>query len=118
MIEPKRGEVWRADLEPMRGDEINKTRPVVVISDDDIGALNLRVVVPVTNWNRRYERYQWMARLEPNAMNGLTKTSAADTFQIRSLSVSRFKERIGTLLEETVEEIAETVALTIGYNPA
>ena len=49
MIEPKRGDIWRADLEPTRGDEINKMRPVVVISDDDIGALNLRVVVPVTN---------------------------------------------------------------------
>ena len=42
MSEPKRGEIWRADLEPTRGDEINKTRPVVVLSDDNVGVLELR----------------------------------------------------------------------------
>jgi mRNA-degrading endonuclease toxin of MazEF toxin-antitoxin module len=32
MIDPKRGEVWLVDLNPTRGQEIQKTRPVVVLS--------------------------------------------------------------------------------------
>ncbi len=30
--DPKRGEIWRIDLEPTRGDEIRKSRPAVVVS--------------------------------------------------------------------------------------
>ena len=37
MNSPKRGEIWWANLEPTRGQEINKKRPVVVLSSDDLG---------------------------------------------------------------------------------
>jgi len=33
----QRGEIWWANLEPTRGQEINKKRPVVVLSSDDLG---------------------------------------------------------------------------------
>ena len=35
---PKRGEVWLVDLDPTRGQEIKKKRPVVVLSADPIGS--------------------------------------------------------------------------------
>lgn len=47
MPEPTRGEIWRVDLEPTRGDEIRKTRPAVVVSTDTVGKLRLRIIVPV-----------------------------------------------------------------------
>ena len=31
---PQRGEVWRADLDPVRGHEQAGTRPILIISDD------------------------------------------------------------------------------------
>ncbi len=34
MSTPKRGEIWLVDLNPTKGQEIQKTRPVVVISSD------------------------------------------------------------------------------------
>jgi mRNA interferase MazF len=34
MTNPSRGEIWLVDLDPTRGQEIQKTRPVVVISTD------------------------------------------------------------------------------------
>lgn len=86
--DPVRGEIWRADLEPTRGDEIRKTRPVVVMSDDRIGRLRLRIVVPITEWDDRFAAHPWMVRLEPDASNGLAKASAADTFQVRSMSIT------------------------------
>jgi mRNA interferase MazF len=33
MASPKRGEIWWVDLEPAKGDEINKTRPAIVLSE-------------------------------------------------------------------------------------
>jgi len=30
----KRGEIWRIELDPTRGDEIQKTRPAVIVSDE------------------------------------------------------------------------------------
>jgi hypothetical protein len=37
-----------------------------------------------------------MTKLEPDKENGLTKISAADSFQIRSVSQERFVKQIGT----------------------
>jgi mRNA interferase MazF len=34
MINAKRSEVWLVDLNPTRGQEIQKTRPVIIISSD------------------------------------------------------------------------------------
>ena len=48
--DPKRGEVWLVDLNPTRGQEIQKRRPVVVLSADPIGSLGLRIVVPLTGY--------------------------------------------------------------------
>jgi mRNA interferase MazF len=99
-----RGEVWRINLDPTIGAEIRKTRPVIVVNDDDIGIFPLKIIVPLTDWKDRYEAAIWMTKIEPNTKNGLSKTSAADAFQIRSVSQERFVEKLG---EITVENLAE-----------
>jgi mRNA interferase MazF len=109
--DPRRGEIWRADLEPTRGDEIRKARPVVVISEDSIGRLRLRIVVPITDWDDRFPQYPWMVRLDPDSENGLIKPSAADTFQVRSISVNRLRQKLGTLPHTILDALAEGIAL-------
>ncbi len=49
--DPKRGEVWRVEFDPARGDEIQKTRPAVVLNVPTAGKLALRVIVPLTGWH-------------------------------------------------------------------
>jgi mRNA interferase MazF len=46
----RRGEVWLINLDPTVGSEIQKTRPAVIVNDDAIGILPLRVIVPITAW--------------------------------------------------------------------
>jgi len=41
---PKRGDIWLVDLDPTRGQEIKKRRPVIVLSADPIGSVGLRIV--------------------------------------------------------------------------
>jgi mRNA interferase MazF len=56
---PKRGEIWDIDLNPTKGQEINKTRPAVVISSDGIGKLRLKIIVPITEWQTSFEGNFW-----------------------------------------------------------
>jgi mRNA interferase MazF len=77
----QRGEVWLINLSPTVGAEIQKTRPAIIVNDDDIGILPLKVVVPITDWKDHYSKAPWMVRLDPTAENGLTKSSSADTFK-------------------------------------
>ncbi len=67
--DPKRGEVWRVDLEPTRGDEMRKTRPAMVMSADTLGKLRLRIVVPITDWKERYATIPWMVALDPEPVS-------------------------------------------------
>jgi mRNA interferase MazF len=76
----RRGEIWLINLDPTVGAEIRKTRPAVIVNDDAVGILPLKVVVPVTEWKDRYAVAPWMVRLDPDADNGLSKPSAADAF--------------------------------------
>lgn len=81
-----RGEVWLINLDPTVGPEIHKTRPAVIVSDDAIGVLPLKVIVPLTEWKDRYAAAAWLVRVEPDGQNGLRKLSAADAFQVRSVA--------------------------------
>ena len=92
-----RGEVWLVNLTPTIGQEISKTRPAVIVNNDLVGILPLKVIVPITDWKERYANRPWMVKLEPNDSNGLIKNSAADTFQVRSLSQSRMVRKLGKL---------------------
>ena len=54
-----RGQVWLINLDPTVGAEIKKTRPAVVVNNDAIGILPLKVVVPITDWKDRYAIAPW-----------------------------------------------------------
>lgn len=58
--DPRRCEIWRVDLNPARGAEMSKVRPAVVINSSAVGRLPLRLIVPMTTWDVRYENYSWM----------------------------------------------------------
>jgi len=86
----KQGEVWLINLDPTLGAEIKKTRPAIIVNDNALGKLPLKIIVPITDWKDRYEIAPWMTKIEPDKENGLTKVSTADGFQIRSVSQERF----------------------------
>lgn len=51
----KQGEIWLINLDPAVGAEIKKIRPAIIVSDDSLGKLPLKLIVPITDWNDRYE---------------------------------------------------------------
>jgi mRNA interferase MazF len=109
----KRGEIWLINLDPTIGAEIRKTRPAVIVNSDAVGVLPLKVIVPLTDWKDRYEVAQWMVKVEPDSENGLEKSSAADTFQVRSVAQERFVRKLGVLDARSLLKIAEGLGLVL-----
>ncbi len=107
----KRSEIWRISLDPTVGAEIKKRRPVVIVNDDRIGKLPLKIVAPITDWKPHYAKAPWMVNISPNSANGLDKRSAVDTFQVRSVSIQRFIEKVGILSLEEMEAITDSLAV-------
>ena len=82
--------VYLAELDPTRGHEIAKTRPVVVVSQDDMNRfLDTVVVCPLTT--KLHPR--WRSRVQ-TVCAGRKAEIAVD--QIRTIS----KQRIGRRLDE------------------
>lgn len=100
--------------EPTVGAEIRKTRPAVIVSEDAIGILPLRVIVPLTDWKDRYAIAPWLVHIEPDGTNNLQKSSAADAFQIRSVSQALFASRLGHVSEVDLEAIVNAVQVVVG----
>lgn len=111
---PVRGEVWWIEFDPSVGSEQRKTRPAVVLNVPSVGKLPLRIVVPITEWDPKWATVPWLVYLKSTTRNGLTKDSAADCFQVKSLSLQRFQSKMGFLTADEVEQIAAAVALCVG----
>jgi len=108
-----RGEIWLVQLNPTVGSEIGKTRPVVIVSNNAVGVLPLKVVIPITDWKDRYSVYPWMVKLETTIDNGLSKVSAADAFQVRSLSQERFVRKLGYLENQSIQIISQALIIVL-----
>ena len=109
----RQGEIWEIDLSPTTGAEIKKKRPAVIINDDAIGVLPLRVIVPITSWKESFSGAVWMVKTQPDSNNKLRIASAIDCFQIRSISTKRFMKKIGFVSSSTLHEIKEAVKAVI-----
>jgi mRNA interferase MazF len=106
---PRRGEIWLVRFHPSVGAEIRKARPAVVISRDNVGRLPLRIVVPLTDWNPSFAYLSWQVFIPASRETRLGKDSAADTFQVKSVSETRFIHRIGSVSDAQLDEIVDAI---------
>ena len=100
---PRRGEIWRVDLEPARGKETQSrkrsdsdTRPVLVLVRAGVGESGVRLCAPIMNYQpERDELAFWRVELGDSDESGLSKLSCADVSQTRALDLSRFVRKSG-----------------------
>ena len=43
------GDIWLINLDPTVGAEIKKTRPAIIVNDNTLGRLPLKIIVPLTD---------------------------------------------------------------------
>lgn len=94
---PKRFEVWLINLNPTKGREINKTRPCVVVSPDEMSVLSTVLVAPMTT-----KGFDFPCRLvcEFNTKKGLILLD-----QIRATDKSRLIKRLGVIDKNTQDKL-------------
>jgi len=108
MAEVVRYAIHLADLDPVRGSEIAKTRPVVIVSLDDMNRyLGTVVVCPLTT--RLHPR--WRSRLRVTCA-GRAAEIAVD--QIRTISKERLGRRIDTLDTGTSAQLRRIITEMYG----
>ena len=112
----KQGDIWLINLDPTIGAEIKKTRPAIIVSDNTLGRLPLKVIVPITDWKEKFNIAPWMVKLEPDNLNNLTKNSAVDCFQVRSISEKRFVNHIGSVEQTILEKIQLALAKVLSIS--
>jgi mRNA interferase MazF len=107
---PHRGDVWLVALDPAVGHEIQKTRPAVIVSNDDYNQYNWVVlVVPLTSHDKA--EYDQVLVLPPDG--GLSQPSVTLPDQLRAVDRSRLVKRLGRLKAETVSELDDSLRIVL-----
>lgn len=105
--------LYLADLNPRRGTEPGKIRPVVVIQTDLLNdAHPSTIVCPMTTQVvRSWELLR--VHLRPGNPTGLTQESDILVDQIRAIDNRRFKKEIGRLTELEREHLRENLQILL-----
>lgn len=110
----KRGEIWLVNLDPTVGAEIRKTRPCVIMNDDAVGVLPLKIIAPITDLKDRYLKVPWMVAIHPDSSNNLQKPSSLDLFQVRCLSEERLVRKLGEINAIQLDKAREALKTVFG----
>ena len=106
----KRGEIWFADLNPIRGSETAKHRPVLVVSNNanNLASSTITILPMTSNVTRVYSFEVLLASSEC----GLPKDSKIQAQQIRTIAKERITGKvIGALDEEKMRAVDDAIRL-------
>jgi mRNA interferase MazF len=111
----KRGEIWLADLNPIRGSEQAGTRPVLIFQNNLINKYTTTILaIPLTT-NLRRASLPSCVQIS-KAEGGLTSDSVALCHQLRVLDKTRLMRKPGTISPKTVSSIEICVKFTMGMS--
>ena len=96
-----RFEVYLINLDPTVGSEIQKTRPAVIISPNEMNSLNTVIVAPMTTKGKNY----------PSRINVtfVGKKGKIILDQIRTVDKSRLVKKLGSIDHGTGVIVLETL---------
>jgi mRNA interferase MazF len=104
--EPRRGEVWLADLD--------KRRPVVVLTRDPLGRyLNAVIVGPVTSTVRGVS-----TEVTVGPDDGVRRSGVINLDNMQLVARERLARRVGVVRPETMQAVCSAVAVAVGCDQA
>ena len=106
----KQFDIWLADLNPSRGTEPGKTRPVVIIQTDLLNETHLSTIIcPVTS-NVQPEMELLRVHLRKNQLD---KPSDILVDQIRAIDNKRLLQKIGRLTPGQIQSIKQNISIVL-----
>lgn len=106
----KQYDIWLADLNPRRGTEPGKTRPVVVIQTDLLNEVHLSTLVCPISSNVKREIELLRVHLKRGQLN---KASDILVDQIRAIDNGRLLKRIGNLKRDQIEVLKSNIRIVL-----
>ena len=102
MKDVRRFDVFLVNLDPTIGSEIKKTRPVIVISPNEMNRfINTVIIAPMTSRVRKYP-----SRV---AIKFKNKKGEAVLDQIRTVDKTRLIKKLGIITKKESEDISATL---------
>jgi mRNA interferase MazF len=109
----RRGEIWWADLNPIRGSEQAGVRPVLILQNDAINKFTSTVLaIPLTTNLRRAALPSCV--LIPRGEGGLASDSVALCHQLRVLDTNRLQRKLGTVSSAILTMVEQRLLFTLG----
>jgi mRNA interferase MazF len=109
----RRGEIWLADLNPIRGSEQAGTRPVLVVQNETINKFTTTALaVPFTTNLSRATLPSCV--LVAQGEGGLTNDSVALCHHLRAIDRSRLSRKLGTVSQPVIAEVEKCLLFTMG----
>lgn len=111
-LNPLRGDVWYADLDPVVGREQGGRRPVLIVSADDLntGPAELVIALAISSTDRGVV---WHTTVHPPE-GGLRMVSFVKCEDIRSISKQRLGRRLGAVSGDTMAQVELSLQRLLG----
>ena len=103
-------EIYLANLNPKKGHEVGKTRPVVVIHSALIeGVLQTSIVCPITTQLSAATLLRVHIPFKETSTTGLSEPSYLIVDQIRSIDNQRLVKKLGELPPAQIEQLQKSL---------
>ena len=110
-----RGEIWLANLNPIRGSEQAGTRPVLIFQNDVINKYTTTILaIPLTT-NLRRASLPSCVQISKGE-GGLASDSVVLCHQLRVLDKTRLMRKLGIVNPNTMSAIESCVKFTTGMS--
>jgi mRNA interferase MazF len=108
----KKGEIYFANLDPVIGSEISKTRPVLIVSNDINNEFSQTIsILPITSSiGKIYPFEVFIDKAESNLENN----SKIKANQIRTIDKIRLIKYIGTISKKKLNDVENAILIHLG----
>jgi Growth inhibitor len=110
--EVRRGEIYYAKLNPVRGSEQGKTRPVLILQNDVGNHYSSTTIVAAITGRRK--RHCFPTHV-PIKINGLKPSSVIMLEQIRTIDKSRILGYVGRADDRTMASVNTAISVSLGF---
>jgi mRNA interferase MazF len=109
----ERGDIWIADLNPIRGSEQAGTRPVLIMQNDYLTQFTITfLAIPLTTNLRRANLPTSVSIRAGEA--GLNSNSVILCHQLRVLDQTRLIQKLGTVNQNTIVAVESALLFALG----